>query len=514
LSLAAAAQEHAAPPELLASWVGRQAPAGLALLDAAVGSGRAVVLHFTGDAGPDNIAQAITLNKLRERYGNEIVFLRAENETTEGDRVFESFGASRIPSIVVLDPGGVVSATFEGPTAEEALARAIDAARSRSPAAKRPGGLPTSVYDLAAPLPTPVHMVGRSASPSTAALRAALTGEVPVLIAFVGGFSRFDSEQSRILDAVAAEHLVGLRVVRVSAEEGSNEPAFHDYRVTGVPTTVVASAGGVVAAVVNGLADRDALEAAVAAAEAFQSPGPAGPGGAGAADGAPIVGGGEHVVLVQPGPPAEGDGAAGGATGPGNGEGDASGQPPQPPPGGATDPTRVGPPLAGPEPSPAAQARSGLEAEGGDPENLLSPASGARLTVSSAVNDDYGASRLVDGLVDTAPGFRPWVTSTKDQPPFSIEAAFPTARRISAIEVVARTGDPKLFGKRWPKELEVLCRMPGSSELERWAAIAVPASGEPVAVELDPRMVEGLAIRVLSTQGGGRACELAELRAR
>ncbi len=458
---AALGQEHG-----FADWVGALAPRGVASLDAALASGRVVVLHFTGEAGPDNIAQTITLNRLRERYGNDVVFLRAENETTEGDKVFDAFGATRIPSVVIVDTAGVVTVATEVPMDEAALADAIDEARTHGPPLRSEQ---PSIYELDSPLPTPRRLLGRRAPASTPVLAAALQGAAPIVVAFTGEFSRYDSEQEQALAAVEEALGEGVTVARLSATDGANEPAFHDYSVTGVPTLVVVR-GGAVAGVLNGLTGPDAIMDLLAGA----GPEPTAP-DEGAA---PVA---EGSSPDEGGTPAAGGGARPGASGEGA--------------------------------APQTRAEARIEATEGVEGNLLSPSEGAKLTVPSAVNEEYGPNRLVDGLLSGDEGFLPWVSAAAEEPPFDIEVAFASPTEVSGLELSVATGDPVLFGGRWPTAVRVLYIVAGETEAREWASADVDADGSPIRLEIEPTPMSSLVIRILGMPGGGRPWELAEIRA-
>lgn len=426
-------------PAALGKWVGREAPQTLPILGPALAGRRPVVLHFTGDAGPDNVAQIIALNRLRERYGNRIAFLRAEDETTEGDLLFDAFGASRIPSILVLDGAGLVVAAYEGEVSGEVLAQAIEQALQHG--GPPPPTAAAGVYDLASPLASPLDLRGRVAPASPGGLAEVVTAGRPSLVAFMGAFSRFHDEQQAALQAVQDELGAALRVVKVYAEDGASERAFADYAVTGVPTVFLIDESGVVRGVFNGVAP-----------EAVLLP---------AARGLVLSDGASLASSVG------GDGGDG---------------------------------------SPDAAAHR-------SPPNLMSPLYGTRVAASSQVSDELGAANLVDGLIAGDEGFRPWVSASGDAPPYDITATFVRLQTVTALEFLPATGGPALFGQRWPKEVQVLFRGPGSTELVLCREVTLDPSGAPHVVELEPTDMHVLVIRIMSTQGGGPTCEMAEIRA-
>ncbi len=477
-------------PRGLSRWVGLQAPEGLPLIDPALSAGRAIVIHFTGDAGPDNIAQTIALNELRSRYGNEVIFLRAEDETAAGDRVFDSFGATRIPSVVVLDATGKVIAAFEGLAAEADLVRAIDEARAAGP----PPGIPEgSVYDLSDPLPSPKQRVGHRAPASTDAIRAALEAGRTTVLAFLASYSRYHAEQEGILQALQ-ELTGGALVVRVSADDATNEPAFSDYVVAGVPTLFVLSPDGVVRAHFDGLTPLYALATAVEAASQYDRP-LAGP--------LPTPDEPVDTPPLEPEPPQN-------ALTPHVpvelGAELEVGEP--------TDQVMNDPPLPGTfvdDSDPP--ARSPSAASDGDPRNPLSPAAGSELVVDSAVNEDYGPNRLVDGLLPKDPGFRPWVSSSGHAPPFEIRVR-PARADLSTLVLHPATGDRSLFGPRWPRTIEILVGTADDQGLELLGRYELSPDGSDYEIELAQRPIGLIVIRVLSTHGGGIPCEMAEVAAR
>lgn len=474
-------------PTAFAEWAGKEAPQGLPLVEPALASGRAIVLHFTGDAGPDNIAQTITLNQLRGRYGNDVVFVRAENETTAGDRIFDAFGATRIPSTAVLDSSGRVVAVYEGAAEAPELGEAIDEARAASSPARSPG---VSAFDLSDPLPSPADVVGHRAYGSTPPIRAALARNETVVLAFLGAFSRFHAQQEEALLALRDVVEGELAVLPISAEDPLNEPAFSDYAVTGVPTLFVVSGDGVVRAHFDGLTGL----AELAAAADLAAPYAEGPGAIETetpldttpAD--PPDNALEPRVPVDPGPEVE------------------VGEPP--------DPESVDPPLPqgpAPEPTPPGE-RTPIAAEGGDPANPLSPAAGSTVTVDSAVNDEYGPSRLVDGLLPGDEGFRPWVSASGHGAPFEIRIE-PATPELRALILRAATGDPVLFGARWPSEMTVRVAVAEGEADRDLGTFALPADGSAYRIELPEEPLEAIILGITATHGDVPTCEIAEISA-
>lgn len=148
-----------------------------------------------------------------------------------------------------------------------------------------------------------------------------------------------------------------------------------------------------------------------------------------------------------------------------------------------------------------------LPSEGGtagEPAGLTATATSASL--------DCGPERLVDGLLAGDPGFRPWVSSVAVEPPMDIEVRFPAPRELRGLEIVARTGPASLFARRWPLEVEVLARRVGGTDPESLTTLTVGTDGAPVRADLAEPDVEAVVFRILSLQGAGRVCELAELR--
>lgn len=523
---------HSQPPAgNFRAWTGEQAPAGLPIIEPALAAGRAVVLHFTGEAGPDNIAVTLTLNRLRERYGADVVFVRAENETTEGNKVFDAFKAARIPSVAVLDSAGLVVGAFEGRVGETDLAKAIDEARSHPVRDRPPGGL--SVYDLGAPLPSTTGVVGKQACPSVPLLKTALSEGKPVVVAFLGAYSRFDSEQAAALDQVAAADGDAVEVVKLYAEDGAAEPAFHDYFVTGVPAVFVVGPTATVAKAFDGLVSGEALVAAVDAVKPPPPPEPVvetrteqPPPGTGAETTTePSVGSAEHTGAQEP-PPTTGTGPP--PTGNGNPPPDdikpphdedhtATAEGPGPPEASADHHGGTETPVTAsesPEPKWEPEAHIKAAAGSGDPSNPLSPAAGTDVAVSSAAGSDYGPERLVDGLVAGDMGFKPWVTGPAQEPPYVIEIRFPQTRRLSSLELYTLTGDRALFGGRWICDYKILTLGPVDKVPREWATGRIDPLREKTVLQLRERAVDVLIIRILSTQSGERACEMAEIRSR
>lgn len=473
-------------PGAFGEWSGGQVPEGLPLIEPALGAGRAIVLHFTGDAGPDNVAQTITLNDLRGRYGNDVIFLRAEDETAAGDRLFDAFGAARIPSVMVLDATGHIVAVFEGLTDAAPLAAAIDEAKAASPA---PSGS-LSVYELSNPLPSPKLRVDHPAPASTPAIHSALESGRATLLAFLGSYSRFNTEQEEVLRQLEGA-LEGLAALVVSADEPANAAAFSDYRVTGVPTLFVLSADGVVRAHFDGLTELTPLAAACADALARPDAPPREP---------EIV----EPPAAEPEPPVN----ALAPHVPGEPGADLEVGPPR-----SRD--KADPPLPrGPfiDDSPPAP-RDLIAATGGDPGNPLSPAAGAELAVDSAANADYGPSRLVDGLTSGDAAFRPWVSSAGHDLPIEIRIR-PGRADITALVLHPATGARALFGSRWPKTVEVLLGTPDGAEPRSLGRYELPADGSAFTIDLPDGGVPAIVVRILATHGGSGACEMAEITAR
>jgi len=491
------------------------------------------VLHLTGEAGPDNVAVTLTLNRLRERYGVDVVFVRAENETTEGDKVFDAFRAARIPSVAVLDSAGLVVGAFEGRIAEADVAKAIDEARSHPGRARSPGNL--SVYDLGAPLPSTSTVVGKQACPSVPVLKTALSAGKPVVVAFLGVYSRFDAEQSAALDQVSAADGDTVEVVKLYAEDGAAEPAFHDYSVTGVPAVFVVGPTATVAKAFDGLVSGEALAAAV---DAVKPPAPPEDAEQPPPDTStetttrppveltgPPAEPTEHTGTQVP-PPTDTNPPAGDTTPP---PGDI-----EPPPGEGDTPATEGPgpeppvtssdhhegtetPVTAPEPpGPKWEPEAHIKAPAGsgDPNSPLSPAAGTEVAVSSAASADYGPDRLVDGLVAGDEGFKPWVSGPAEEPPYIIEFRFPQTRRLSSLELCTSTGDRALFLGRWICDYKILTLGPVDKLPREWATGRIDPLRDKTVLQLRERAVDVLIIRILSTQSGERACEMAEVRAR
>lgn len=156
------------------------------------------------------------------------------------------------------------------------------------------------------------------------------------------------------------------------------------------------------------------------------------------------------------------------------------------------------------------------ESPGGDGANPregtspVDPELTARAT--SAVNEDYGAARLVDGLLPGDEGFRPWVSSCVGETPMVVDLSFATPRLLRGIEVLARTGPPAIFAPRWPREIKVSIVRAGAIQPEALITLTVGPEGDPVRIDLAEENVSAVVLTILSLQGEGSICELAETR--
>jgi hypothetical protein len=134
------------------------------------------------------------------------------------------------------------------------------------------------------------------------------------------------------------------------------------------------------------------------------------------------------------------------------------------------------------------------------------------VTADSSASPDYGPGCLVDGLLPSDPAFRPWVSSHVGALPIALRFDFPAPRTLKGVEILARTGRPELFSKRWPKDVELLLVRAGQTTPELLAPLTIDAEGAPARVDLAEEGITAIVVRVLSLQGPGRICEMAEVR--
>jgi hypothetical protein len=156
------------------------------------------------------------------------------------------------------------------------------------------------------------------------------------------------------------------------------------------------------------------------------------------------------------------------------------------------------PPAVGPTgPAPAA--------DGGKRPDITASA-------DSSASPDYGPGCLIDGLLASDQGFRPWVSSHVGTLPITARFDFAAPRQLRGIEIIARTGRPELFSRRWPKDVELLLVRAGQTTPELLAPLTIDAEGAPARVDLAEEGVTAVLVRIVSLQGAGHICEMAEVR--
>lgn len=252
--------------------VGQLAPASTPALAEALGGRRPVLVDFAGDAGPDRVRQDLVLDALLPRYEGRVAVVRVLDETEDGDRAFDDYRVTRIPSLCVIGADRRIAMVFEGPAPAEALTTALDRALAAAgvapPIATAPGLRP-------APPGTPVErLMGLALPLATPAVAQAVAAGRPIVLLFYAEWGRYSRDQAQVVERLRQRlgGPVAIEIVRDGTPEAA--AAFAECGVHAVPVLVIADGGGAVRHVFTRVASEDELTACLDALLAAPAPKP------------------------------------------------------------------------------------------------------------------------------------------------------------------------------------------------------------------------------------------------
>ncbi len=181
-------------------------------------------------------------------------------------------------------------------------------------------------------------------------------------------------------------------------------------------------------------------------------------------------------------------------------------------PAGPTEPTGPTTPTGPTEPTTPPAGDGGAVPAG--LVNLALKDIGGVVSTPNYLDPFFSYDRLNDGKL-TAEGGGAWVSATQPRYPYDITVSFANSatHMVSSVAIVADTGQERLFGLRWPRDVEILVSTTGTqpTEFTSVARTEVPKTRDKHVITFTAVPARYVLVRIHSNYGAEKYLEMSEL---